>query len=43
MNIRNLKALDEQVKMGKQNVDHGMSESEKAMNRDILEKAYEME
>ena len=43
MNIRNLKALDEQVKMGKQNVDHGMSELEKAMNRDILEKAYEME
>ena len=43
MNIRNLKALDEQVKMGKQNVDHGMSELEKAMNRDILEKAYDME
>jgi len=43
MNIRNLKALDEQVKMGKQNVDHGMSELEKAMNKDILEKAYEME
>jgi hypothetical protein len=43
MNIRNLKALDEQVKMGKQNVDHGMSELEKAMNKDILDKAYEME
>ena len=43
MNIRNLKALDEQVKMGKQNVDHGMSKLEKAMNRDILEKAYDME
>ena len=41
MNIRNLKALDELVKIGKGNVDHGMSENEKLMNREILEKAYE--
>ena len=41
MNIRNLKALDELVKIGKGNVEHGMSENEKLMNREILEKAYE--
>ena len=42
MNIRNLKALDELVKIGKGNVDHGMSETEKAMNSKILQKVAQM-
>ena len=39
MNKRNLEALNEQVKRGKAIVDHGMSETEKAMNKDILKEA----
>ncbi len=39
MNKRNLEALNEQVKRGKAIVDHGMSETEKAMNKDILREA----
>ena len=39
MNKRNLEALNEQVKRGKAVVDHGMSETEKAMNKDILKEA----
>ena len=39
MNKRNLEALNEQVKRGKTIVDHGMSETEKAMNKEILREA----
>ena len=39
MDKRNLEALNEQVKRGKAIVDHGMSETDKAMNKDILKEA----
>ena len=39
---KNISALDNQVKFGKKNVDDGMSQNEKAMNKDILEKANEI-
>ena len=39
---KNISALDNQVKFGKKNVDDGMSSNEKAMNKDILEKANEI-
>ena len=42
MNKRNLEALDEQVKRGKTIVDHGMSETEKAMNKEVLKEAAQM-
>ena len=42
MNKRNLEALDEQVKRGRGVVDHGMSETEKAMNSKILQEAAQM-
>ena len=41
MNIRNLKTLDEQIKMKNNNLNDGMNENERLMNREILEKAYE--
>ena len=42
MNKRNLEALDEQVKRGRGVVDHGMSETEKAMNSKILQEVAQM-
>ena len=39
---RNLSILDAQVKMGKYDVDNGMSPAERAMNFEILRKAAEM-
>ena len=36
---QNIAALDAQVKAGKTNIDSGMSATEKAMNRELLEKA----
>ena len=41
MNIRNLKTLDEQIKMKNNNLNDRMNENERLMNREILEKAYE--
>ena len=41
MNVRNLKALDEQIKMKNHNLNDRMNENERLMNREILEKAYE--
>jgi len=38
---RNLTVLDELVKNGKKNNFTGMSETEKAMNRDLIQKAYQ--
>jgi hypothetical protein len=40
--IKNLKLLDAQIKMGKYDVDRGMSENERKMNYDILRQAAEM-
>ena len=42
MNKRNLEALDEQVKRGRGVVDHGMSETEKAMNSKVLQEVAQM-
>ena len=39
---KNLKILDAQLKMGKYDVDRGMSEEERKMNYDILKQAAEM-
>ena len=39
---KNLKLLDAQIKMGKYDVDRGMSENERKMNYDILRQAAEM-
>ena len=39
LNKQNISALDNQVKYGKKCVDVGMSETEKALNRELLEKA----
>ena len=39
---KNLKILDAQIKMGKYDVDRGMSEEERKMNYDILKQAAEM-
>ena len=39
---KNLKILDVQIKMGKYDVDRGMSLNEKRMNYDILKEASEM-
>ena len=39
---KNLKILDAQLKMGKYDVDRGMSEEERKMNFDILKQAAEM-
>ena len=39
LNRQNIVALDNQVKLGKKYVDVGMSETEKALNKEILEKA----
>ena len=39
LNRQNIAALDNQVKLGKKYVDVGMSETEKALNKEILEKA----
>ena len=39
---KNLKILDAQMKMGKYDVDRGMSENEKKMNYEILKQASEM-
>ena len=41
-NIQNILALNDQVKYGKKSVDAGMSETEKAMNKEIIEKANEL-
>ena len=38
---KNMSALNDQAKFKKKNVDDGMSENEKAMNREMLEKANE--
>jgi malic enzyme len=38
---RNLKALDELVQNKKKDNFVGMSENEKAMNRDLIQKAYQ--
>ena len=43
MNKRNLEALDEQVKRGRGVVDHGMSETEKAMNSKVLQEVAQMQ
>ena len=40
--IKNLKILDAQIKMGKYDVDRGMSEEERKMNYDMLKQAAEM-
>ena len=40
--IKNLKALDAQVKMGKYDVDKGMSQIERDLNYSLLQKASEM-
>ena len=39
LNRQNISALDNQVKYGKKYADVGMSETEKALNRELLEKA----
>ena len=39
---KNLKILDAQIKMGKYDVDKGMSETEKLINFNILKEASEM-
>ena len=39
---KNLKILDAQIKMGKYDVDKGMSEDERKMNYEILKQASEM-
>ena len=39
LNQQNIAALDSQVKLGKKNADIGMSETEKALNKELLEKA----
>ena len=39
---KNLKILDAQIKMGKYDVDRGMSENERRMNYDILKEASQM-
>ena len=36
-----MSALNDQAKFKKKNVDDGMSENEKAMNKEMLEKANE--
>ena len=39
---KNMSALNDQAKFKKKNVDNGMSENEKAMNKEMLEKANEL-
>ena len=39
---QNMAALNNQAKLGKKNIDDGISPNEIAMNKDILEKANEM-
>ena len=42
-NKKNIEALDNQVKYGKKSVDAGMSDFEKAQNKEVLQKANQME
>ena len=39
LNQQNIASLDNQVKLGKKSIDVGMSETEKALNKELLEKA----
>ena len=43
LNQKNIEALENQVKYGKKGVDVGMSDYEKAQNKEALQKANEME